>query len=129
MAILKEDNGTVAPAEAGTQHKMAAGEDLQGTLNDTTGGGSNPVADINVGDGEESAPTFADLDSDGDLDLVVGETHGTLHYYENTGSRSQPTFTARAGAANPLDGIDVGDRSAPNLCRPGRRRRPGPGRG
>ena len=50
MAILKEDNNTAAPADAGAQHKMAAGEDLQGTLNNTTGGGSNPVADIDVGD-------------------------------------------------------------------------------
>ena len=74
----------------------------------------NPLAGIDVG--RYSTPTFADLDGDGDLDLVVGETHGTLHYYENTGSRSQPTFTARAGAANPLDGIDVGGRSAPTFA-------------
>ena len=50
---------------------------------------------------------------DGDLDLVVGEWYGALHYYENTGTRSQPNFTERTGAANPLDGIDVGYASAP----------------
>ena len=36
--------------------------------------------------GFESAPALADLDDDGDLDLVVGELNGLLYYYENVGS-------------------------------------------
>ncbi len=114
MTILKKDNGTAAPADAGTQHKMAAGGDLLGTLNSTTGAGSNPVAGIDMV--AHSAPTFADLDNDGDLDLVVGAAHGHLYYYENTGTGSQPDFTERTGAANPLAGIDVGDASAPTFA-------------
>ena len=78
-----------------------------------TGEGS-PFTDIDVG--ENSAPAFADLDSDGDLDLVVGEYDATLHYYENTGTRSQPDFIARTGAANPLAGIGVGLYSSPTLA-------------
>ena len=74
-------------------------------------GAANPLDGIEVD--YNSAPTFADLDNDGDLDLVVGEWYGALHYYENTGTRSQPNFTERTGAANPLDGIDVDYASAP----------------
>ena len=114
MTILKKDNGTAAPTDTGAQYQMAIDKVLPDTLNTTTGTGSNPVAGIDVV--ARSAPTFADLDNDGDLDLVVGATHGHLYYYENTGSRSQPDFAARTGAANPLAGIDVSHYSTPTFA-------------
>jgi len=63
-----------------------------------------------------SAPSFADLDGDGDLDAVVGHGVGNLNYFENTGTATAPAFTARTGAANPFDGVDVGNLSAPSLA-------------
>jgi hypothetical protein len=72
-------------------------------------GAANPFDGVDVG--TTGAPTLADLDGDGDLDAVIGAADGTLRYYKNTGSARLPTFTAQSGAANPFNGIDVGDRS------------------
>jgi len=43
---------------------------------------ANPLAGFNVG-GIGSAPAFADIDNDGDLDAFVGEGYGTVQFFEN----------------------------------------------
>ncbi len=73
-------------------------------------GGDNPFDGVDIGDW--SAPAFADLDADGDLDVVVGEYFGDLLYFENTGTTAAPVFTQRTGAANPFDGVNAGGVSA-----------------
>lgn len=40
----------------------------------------------------DSRPTFADVDCDGDFDLVIGNRDGRLIYYENTGTPQKPIF-------------------------------------
>src|SRR5262249_39765125 len=74
-------------------------------------GSSNPLAGQDVG--ASSAPALADLDADGDPDLVAGEDLGTLRYYENTGEALHPRYAARTDAANPVNGRDVGDKAKP----------------
>ncbi|MEM7620506.1 MAG: FG-GAP-like repeat-containing protein, partial [Pseudomonadota bacterium] len=76
-------------------------------------GASNPFNGIDVG--EEAYPTFADIDNDGDLDAFIGESNGTVNFYENTGTNSSPTFAEKTGSANPFNGVDLGTVSDPTF--------------
>ena len=71
---------------------------------------------FNIDVGSHSTPAFADLDTDGDFDLVIGSENGAIHYFENTGAAARPEFTQRSGAANPLDGVEASPYSAPALA-------------
>ncbi|MDP3057523.1 MAG: VCBS repeat-containing protein [bacterium] len=57
--------------------------------------------------GEEAAPAFADLDNDGDYDLLIGEHFGSSAAYENTGSKTSPTWTAKPAWSVPDVGFMV----------------------
>jgi len=79
---------------------------------------NNPLNSFDVG--SNSAPAFADMDADGDFDMISGEFSGVFFYFENTGTVAAPAFTQRTGLNNPLDGIaygfDVGSSSTPALA-------------
>jgi len=59
--------------------------------------------------GMGAAPAFADLDADGDYDLLIGEQYGVSYAYENTGSANSPNWTAKSSWNAP----DVGMGAAP----------------
>ena len=52
-----------------------------------------------------AAPTFADLDVDGDLDMLVGEYYGNMQYFENTGTATNPQFAAKQQNPFGLEGV------------------------
>lgn len=62
--------------------------------------------------GSNARPKMADLDGDGDLDLMIGGGSGIAYGYENTGSTSSPTWTAKAA----WNSADVGSNAAPALA-------------
>ncbi|WP_205758168.1 FG-GAP repeat domain-containing protein, partial [Macromonas bipunctata] len=86
-----------------------------------TGTASNPsfaaasynsfgLADV----GTSAAPTFADIDGDGDLDAFVGEWSGNTLFFRNTGNASSAAFAA--ATSNPFGLTDVGYSSSPTLA-------------
>ncbi len=62
--------------------------------------------------GSNTTPALADIDGDGDLDLFSGESSGTINFYRNEGTRTEPRFQL---VTDRLDNIDVGRRSVPVL--------------
>jgi len=68
--------------------------------------------DVNAG--SRSAPFFADLDNDGDLDLIIGERrdNGQVNYYENTGTTTEPEWTRDDSM---FSGVSSGGHSKPTL--------------
>ena len=59
--------------------------------------------------GMGASPALADLDADGDYDLLIGERYGVSFAYENTGSASSPNWTAKSDWNTP----DVGNAAGP----------------
>lgn len=60
------------------------------------------------------APAFADLDADGDDDLLLGESSGFLHFFRNTAADGNPADFSALTEANYL-GIDVGQNATPQI--------------
>jgi len=60
-----------------------------------------------------SSPDLVDLDSDGDLDMVIGNQSGNFRYYENTGNVTAPSFTFIS--ENPFNLSDVGQDAKPHF--------------
>ena len=88
-------------------------------LNDGVGfteqtGIDNPFDGVDVGN--NSTPTFKDLDRDGDLDAFVGTfDDGIVNYFENIGTATAPEFVQRLGADNPFKDVSPIEGNTPTL--------------
>ena len=58
-------------------------------------------------------PTFADIDNNGTLDLLLGKADGSLSYYRNTGSSNTPVWTF---VSDNFQNISAGNNVAPSFC-------------
>lgn len=71
----------------------------------------------NSGYKERIVPSFADLDGDGDLDMIVGLKTGKLYYYENSGGSGTMNFSLAQTALEDNNGnkIIVSSNATPEL--------------
>jgi hypothetical protein len=76
-------------------------------------GNNNPFNTINIG---SFSPTLADLDGDGDQDLIIGEKSGKITYYKNQGTFTNPVYVLQSGTLNPFATVgEVGTFATPYL--------------
>ena len=75
-------------------------------------GVTNPFNFSNAG--SRSAPSFNDIDSDGDYDAFVGNFAGNILYFENLGSKNIPIFSAPV--VNPFGLANVLQLSTPTFA-------------
>lgn len=69
------------------------------------------LAGINFPSG--SSPAFVDIDNDGDFDLFIGRLFGSIDFYENIGTKTEPFWQLN----NPmLEGIKVKQNAHPGFA-------------
>ena len=60
-----------------------------------------------------SSPAFADIDNDGDCDLFIGRLFGSINFYENTGTSTEPSWQLNNDL---LEGIEVKQNAHPGFA-------------
>ncbi|MHA7066630.1 Ig-like domain-containing protein, partial [Azospirillum argentinense] len=71
--------------------------------------GTNPFGLSNAGG--FASPSLADIDGDGDLDVLIGNANGDTLFYRNVGTAAAPTFALES--TNPFGLGDAGSNATP----------------
>lgn len=87
--------------------------DVKFYLNDGNGFVQNNLIFETVYFPSRCFPVLVDIDGDGDLDLVIGKSGGSIVYYENTGTKSNPVWSLNE---NIFAGIKVKQNAAPGFA-------------
>ncbi len=79
-------------------------------------GDDNPFFGIDVGD--YSSPCLADVDGDGDLDMISGHrsNNAGIIYFENIGTAQKPQFEQRSADNSPFGHIFAADATLPSMA-------------
>lgn len=79
-----------------------------------TSASTNPLSTVDVG--FRSAPSFIDIDADGDFDAFIGAQDGTVKFFENFGDATNPNFMiVGTPPPNPLALVSVGSHAKPSF--------------
>ncbi|MCH8936349.1 MAG: VCBS repeat-containing protein [Gemmatimonadetes bacterium] len=68
---------------------------------------------VTITRGSNTTPALVDIDADGDFDLFIGEASGTINFYRNTGTPTDPHFEF---VTDKFNDIDIGRRSFPTFA-------------
>ena len=109
FADIDADNDLDAFVGLGSGAIASFENDGEGNFVELTGD-DNPFDDVSLS--ADSAPTFADIDGDGDLDALIGSSSGGLSYFQNDG---EGNFEAAIGEDDIFSDLDVGRGSTPTF--------------
>jgi hypothetical protein len=76
--------------------------------------GWQPYSPWNMGL-EETAPDFADIDADGDLDSFIGHYFDLVRFYRNNGTENSPDFDWETGLSDSIKTFNGASRSNPDF--------------
>jgi hypothetical protein len=72
------------------------------------------IVDLGLDVGDYATPALADVDADGDLDMISGNLAGGLSFHENIWDPTSPNWSPNDPTV--FENFDVGDNSAPSFA-------------